>query len=119
MTKRLFVGNLPFSLSKEDLQKEFSHYGKVEEAVIITNKFSGRSKGFGFVTLAHDAEAEKAIQEMNGKEVGGRPLVVNEAKPMTEDRPPRENRGGFRDSGGGGGGFRNSQGGGRGGFRDN
>jgi cold-inducible RNA-binding protein len=90
MSKRLFVGNLPFTLGLEELKKAFSDYGELEEAVIITNKFSGRSKGFGFITIADDAEAERAVQEMNGKELSGRPLVVNEARPMSEERPRRE-----------------------------
>ena len=102
-------------MSQEDLKKEFPVYGTVEESVIITNKFSGRSKGFGFVTFAEDAQAEKAIAELNGKDVGGRQLVVNEAKPMTEERPRREDRsfggprsGGFN-RGGGGRGFSRSR----------
>jgi len=100
MSKKLYVGNLPFSITQEELINLFSEYGEVSEAAIITNKFSGRSKGFGFVTLADDEQAARAITEMNGKDVQGRPLVVNEAKPFdpTAPRPERKNfgrRGGF------------------------
>jgi RNA recognition motif-containing protein len=87
MSKRLFVGNLPFSLGQEELKKAFADYGDIEEAMVITNKFSGRSKGFGFITVTDDIQAEKAINEMNGKDVGGRQLVVNEARPLTEKKP--------------------------------
>jgi len=86
MSKRLFVGNLPFKMGFEDLKKEFSAYEPIEEASVIVNKYTGRSKGFGFITLSDDAKAEKAIKEMNGKEVNGRKLVVNEARPMTEKK---------------------------------
>ena len=111
---KIYVGNLPFTTTNKDLQEMFAQYGQITEATVIINKFSGRSKGFGFVTFA-DAEAgNKAISEMNGKDIGGRQIVVNEAKPMEPraegDRPRRSfgdrgDRGGF---GGGdrGGGFR-------------
>lgn len=112
MSKRLYVGNLPFSVTQEDLAKLFSAYGEVTEATVITNKFSGRSKGFGFVTLADDAGADKAISEMNGKDVQGRTVVVNEAKPFDPNAaPPKRDFG----RGGGRGGF----GGNRGGFGGN
>lgn len=88
MSKKLFVGNLPFGVTKNKLEEMFSGYGDVVEAIVITDKYSGRSKGFGFVTLADDAQAEKAISEMNGKDIEGREMTVNEAKPME----PRENR---------------------------
>lgn len=103
MSKKLFVGNLPFSITKEGLEKMFSSYGALDEVVIISNKFTGRSKGFGFVTLSDDAQAEKAISEMNGKSLEGREITVNEAKPMDPDRPRRsfgEDRGGGRFGGG-------------------
>jgi len=91
MSSKVYVGNLPFGVADEDLKEMFSSYGEVEEAVVIKDKFSGRSKGFGFVTFADGEAAQKAISEMNGKEVQGREIKVNEAKPMEsrEDRPPR------------------------------
>lgn len=115
MSKKIYVGNLPFSTTQEELKEMFSGYGEVVEATIITNKFSGRSKGFGFVTLADDAQAEKAISEMNGKDIGGRQLTVNEAKPFDPNapRPERRSFGGER-RGGFGGERRGGFGGGRG-----
>ena len=92
---KIYVGNLPFTVDRESLDKLFSSYGEMEEVVVISDKFSGRSKGFGFVTFKNEEDAKKAISEMNDKEVDGRKIKVNEAKPM-EDRPPR------RDSHGGG-----------------
>jgi RNA recognition motif-containing protein len=86
---KLYVGNLPFSVDSEKLKELFSSYGDVEEATVISNKFSGRSKGFGFVTFSSDEDAKTAIKEMNDKEVEGRKLKVNEARPM-EERPRRE-----------------------------
>jgi len=96
---KIYVGNLPFSVDEEALRNLFSSYGEIEEATIIQDKFSGRSKGFGFVTLKDDEAAKKAVSEMNGKEIEGRELKVSEAKPMEErapgDRPKRNfNRGG-------------------------
>ena len=88
MSKKLYVGNLSFSVDLTKLKELFASYGDIEEAVVISDKFSGRSKGFGFVTFANDADADKAIAEMNEKDVEGRPMKVNEARPM-EDRPPR------------------------------
>ncbi len=84
---KLYIGNLPFSVDEEGFKKLFEGY-EVEEATLIKDKFSGRSKGFGFVTIADDEVAKKVITEMNGKDVDGRELKVSEAKPM-EDRPPR------------------------------
>lgn len=84
---KLYVGNLPWSIDDKALKELFSSYGEIEEAVLIKDKFSGRSKGFGFVTLTDDASAKKAIAEMHEKEVEGRPLTVSEAKPMV----PRDN----------------------------
>jgi len=90
---KIYVGNLPFSIDEEGLKKLFSGY-EVEEASLIKDKFSGRSKGFGFITISDDASAAKAVEEMNDKEVEGRQLKVSEAKPM-EERPKRDfNRGG-------------------------
>jgi RNA recognition motif-containing protein len=95
---KVYVGNLPFSFDDEGLRRIFATYGEVEEASIIKDKFSGRSKGFGFVTFKNDAEAQKAIAEMNDKEVEGRNLKVNEAKPIDPNapRPPRRSFGGDR-----------------------
>ncbi len=97
---KLYLGNLPYTITEDELKALFADYGDVEEVVIISDKFSGRSKGFGFITLTDDALAAKAIEEVNGKEVGGRNIVVNEAKPREEgDRPRRsfDNRGPRRD----------------------
>lgn len=90
MSKKVYVGNLPFSVDLAKLKELFEPHGEVEDAVVISDKFSGRSKGFGFVTFVNDADADKAIAEMNEKDVEGRPLKVNIAKPM-EERPPRRN----------------------------
>ncbi len=87
--KKLYVGNLPWSMSGESLKELFSQFGEIVEAIIISDRMSGRSKGFGFVTFANEADAEKAIAEMHEKEVEGRKIVVNVAR-------PREDRGGFR-----------------------
>lgn len=86
---KLYIGNLPFSITKEDLQKEFSKFGNIEDITIITDKFSGKSKGFGFITFSDDEDGKKAIAEMNEKEFQGRNLKVSEAKPM-EERPRRD-----------------------------
>ena len=83
---KIYVGNLPFSVDEEALKNLFSEYN-VEEVNLIKDKFSGRSKGFGFVTITDDEAAKKAISEMHEKEVEGRKLTVNEAKPMDPDRP--------------------------------
>jgi RNA recognition motif-containing protein len=89
---KLYVGNLPWSIDDKGLQELFTSYGDIEEAVLIKDKFSGRSKGFGFVTFTDDGAAQKAIDEMNKKEVEGRPLTVSEAKPMVpRDNAPRYN----------------------------
>ena len=85
----IYVGNLPWSTSDQDLSDAFSSFGNVEKASIITDRNSGRSKGFGFVTMNDADEANKAIEAMNGSDFGGRPLQVNEARPR-EDRPPRQ-----------------------------
>jgi RNA recognition motif-containing protein len=84
----IYVGNLSWETSDQDLTDAFAAYGNVEKASIISDRDSGRSKGFGFVTMNDDDEANKAIEGMNGTEMGGRNLKVNEAKPR-EDRPPR------------------------------
>ncbi len=91
MGAKLYVGNLPFSVVEEQLQGLFSQHGSVVSARIITDKFSGRSKGFGFVEMESDEEAEKAIAALNGTEFEGRAIVVNEARPQ-QPRPPRQDR---------------------------
>lgn len=101
MSKRLFVGSLPFSTTDQELKDAFSQAGAVEEAKVIMDKMSGRSKGFGFVEMSTDEDAQKAIEMWNGKEFQGRNLVVNEARPM-EPRAPRQNGGGGRGGFGGG-----------------
>jgi RNA recognition motif-containing protein len=119
MGKKLYVGNLPYSVDSSELEQMFSAHGTVTSAQIITDRETGRSKGFGFVEMANDQEAEAAINAMNGQDQGGRPLTVNEAKPR-EDRGGG-GRGGFGGGGGrggyGGGGGRGGFGGGRGGDR--
>lgn len=119
MGNKLYVGNLPYSFRDEDLQQAFSAYGSVSSAKVMMERDTGRSKGFGFVEMGSDAEAQAAIGGMNGQQFGGRGLVVNEARPM-EARPPRSGgfgggagggRGGY--GGGGGGGYGGGAGGGR------
>lgn len=107
--KKLYVGNLSYSVSSSDLEEMFSSYGTVQSAQVISDRESGRSKGFGFVEMGSDDEAQAAIRAMNGQENDGRPLTVNEARPR-EDRGGG-GRGGRGGGGGGGGGY----GGGRGG----
>lgn len=85
MSKKLFVGNIPWSASDEDLKKLFAEYGDVEEAIIIKDKFSGRSKGFGFVTFANDDDGDKAVSALHDQEFNGRNIIVNEARPREED----------------------------------
>ncbi len=115
MGNKLYVGNLPYSVRDEDLQQAFSAFGSVNSAKVMMERDTGRSKGFGFVEMGSDAEAQSAIEGMNGQSLGGRSLVVNEARPM-EARPPRTGGfGGPRGGGGGGGGY--GGGGGEGGFR--
>lgn len=106
----IFVGSLPFSIDEADLRESFEAYGTVNSVKIITDKFTQRSKGFGFVEMENDAEAEKAIQELNGASVEGRTIVVNksEPKPEGERRTFNNNRSG----GGGYSGGGNSRGGG-------
>ena len=119
MGNKLYVGNLPYTVRDEDLQQAFGAYGAVNSAKVMMERDTGRSKGFGFVEMGSDAEAQAAIEGMNGQSLGGRSLVVNEARPM-EPRPPRTGGGGFgggrREGGFGGGGndggFRSPYGGG-------
>lgn len=84
----IYVGNLPYSTTNDDLQAMFAQFGNVTSANVIQDKFTGRSKGFGFVEMSDNGEAQSAIADLNGKDVGGRPLTVNEARPR-EDRPRR------------------------------
>ena len=114
MSVKLYVGNLSFQTSGEDLQRLFSQAGTVESASVVEDRETGRSRGFGFVEMASPEEGQAAIQQFDGKEVNGRNLKVNEAR-------PREDRGGRGGSGGGGGrggygGGRGGGGGGRGGY---
>ena len=103
MGNKLYVGNLPYSFRDEDLLNAFSAHGSVSSAKVMMERDTGRSKGFGFVEMGSDAEAQAAIGAMNGQQYGGRGLVVNEARPM-EPRPPRSGGGGFGGGGSGGGG---------------
>ncbi len=103
MGKNIYVGNLPYDTTGDDLVELFQSYGTVTSGQVIIDKFSGRSRGFGFVEMSNDDESQAAIEALNGSPYGGRPLTVNEAR-------PREDRGG------GGGGGRGSGGGGGGGY---
>jgi RNA recognition motif-containing protein len=114
MGKKLYVGNLSYEVSSSDLEQMLSEHGTVESAEVISDRVTGRSKGFGFVEMASDDEAQAAITALNGQEHGGRALTVNEARP----RQPRSGGGGGRGGyggGGGGGGGRGGYGGGGGG----
>ncbi len=118
MSKKLYVGNLNFSMGSQDLEELFGEFGQVTSATVIMDRETNRSKGFGFVEMANDQEAEAAISGLNGREINGRALTVNEARPREEgSRPPRS--GGFGGGGGrggfGGGGNRGGGGGGYGG----
>ncbi len=112
MGNKLYVGNLPYSYRDSDMEQAFSQFGTVSSAKVMMERDTGRSKGFGFVEMSNDAEAQAAIAGMNGQQIGGRGLVVNEARPM-EARAPRS--GGFGGGGGGGGYGGGGGGGGRGG----
>jgi cold-inducible RNA-binding protein len=112
MGNKLYVGNLPYSVRDSDLEQSFGQFGTVTSAKVMMERDTGRSKGFGFVEMGSDAEALAAVEGMNGAPLGGRSLVVNEARPM-EPRPPRS--GGFGGGGGYGGGGREGGGGGYGG----
>ena len=93
MAKRLYVGSLPYSTTDADLKDAFSQVGAVTSATVMMDKMTGRSRGFGFVEMANDEDAQKAIDMWNGKEMDGRKITVNEARPLSE-RPPRGNFGG-------------------------
>lgn len=105
MAKKLYVGNLAYGVTNSELQEMFAAFGAVQSAEVITDRDTGRSKGFGFVEMSSDEEAQAAINALNGKDMQGRPLTVNEARPREERR-----------GGGGGGGGRKGGGGGRGGY---
>jgi RNA recognition motif-containing protein len=110
--KKLFVANLSFRVNDEDLNQAFAEYGKIISAKVVKDKFSGRSRGFGFVEMEEDAEADKAIEELNNAEFDGKVIAVSVARPQTEHKPG--GGGGYRDNNrsggaggpGGGGGFR-------------
>lgn len=108
MGNKLYVGNLPYQVRDSDLEQAFSQFGQVTSAKVMMERETGRSKGFGFVEMGSDAEAQAAISGMNGSSMGGRSVVVNEARPM-EQRP---RTGGYGGGGGGGGGYGGGGGGG-------
>jgi cold-inducible RNA-binding protein len=117
MGRKLYVGNLAYGVSNSDLQQLFESHGTVQSAQVIMDRDTGRSKGFGFVEMGSDQEAQTAIQALNGKEVDGRALTVNEARPKTESGGRGGSgggRGGYGGGGGGGGGGRGGYGGGGG-----
>jgi RNA recognition motif-containing protein len=112
MGNKLYVGNLPYSFRDSDMEQAFSQFGTVTSAKVMMERDTGRSKGFGFVEMSSPAEAQAAIEGMNGQQHGGRALVVNEARPME----PRSGGGGFGGGGGGGFGGGRREGGGGGGY---
>ncbi|MFH1673880.1 MAG: RNA-binding protein [Pseudomonadota bacterium] len=119
---KIYVGNLSYEVTEEDLRLALEEFGQVESVTIIKDKYSGQSKGFGFVEMASKAEGQSAIDGLNGKDLKGRALNVNEARPRTESRGggrggPGGGRGGYGGGRGGQGGGRGGQGGGRGGPR--
>ena len=118
MGKKLYVGNLSYGVDENGLSDIFSPFGTVESVAIVTDRETGRSRGFGFVEMSNDAEAQAAIEGLNGQDSGGRALTVNEARPR-EDRPrrPGGGGGGGYGGGGGGGGYGGGGGGGGGGGR--
>jgi RNA recognition motif. (a.k.a. RRM, RBD, or RNP domain) len=115
MGKKLYVGNLAYSIRDNDLEQAFSQYGSVASAKVMMERDSGRSKGFGFVEMGSDAEAQAAIEGLNGHALEGRSLTVNEARPMEPRSPGGFGGGGGGRSGGGGGGYGGGGGGGYGG----
>jgi RNA recognition motif-containing protein len=110
--RKLYVGNLPFSATEEDITAKFSTCGTVESAKLITDRDTGRSKGFGFVEMSSDSEAQAAIDKLNGQDFGGRPMTVNEARPQQKKGNGPGGRGGYGGGGYGGGGGRGPGGGG-------
>jgi len=115
MSTKLFVGNLAFKVTESDLEKLFSQYGPVTESLVMLDRQTGRSRGFGFVSMESAEGAKAAVEALNGSQYEGRPLTVNEARPR-EERPRREGGGGYG-GGGGGGGYGGGGGGDRGGGR--
>lgn len=111
MATKLYVGNLSYDTNEDALKELFSQAGAVASASVILDKMTGRSRGFGFVEMADDASAAKAVEMLNGYELEGRKLVVNEARPVS-DRPRTGGRGGFRGGGRNGGGYGGGFGGG-------
>ena len=107
MSNKLFVGNLSFDTTENDLQDAFAAFGEVTETNLMMDRMTNRPRGFGFVTMATSEDAQKAIAGLNGREMGGRALTVNLAKPREERPPGGGGGGGRRESGGGGGGGRN------------
>lgn len=107
MGRKLYVGNLPFSATEQDLAARFSTCGTVESVKLITDRDTGRSKGFGFVEMSTEAEAQAAIERLNGQDFGGRPMTVNEARPQQKKgpRPGGYGGGGYGGDYGGGGGY--------------
>ncbi|KKW67489.1 RNA-binding protein [Lampropedia cohaerens] len=118
MGNKLYVGNLPYSVRDNDLEQAFSEFGAVVSAKVMMERDTGRSKGFGFVEMGSDGEAQDAINGLNGQSLGGRNVVVNEARPL-EPRPPRSGGFGGGRREGGGGGFRSPYGNGPRGGHDN
>jgi len=118
MNKNLYVGNLSQKVTEDDLRNNFSEAGAVASASIIKDKFSGVSRGFGFVEMETEEGAQEAIKKFNGGDLDGKTISVNEARPKTESGGPRRDQGrgggGFRSGGGGGGGYKGGGGGGRG-----
>ncbi len=113
MSKRIYVGGLPFKTTEEEMNTLFATYGQVTSAKLITDKYSGQSRGFGFVEMPNDEEAMAAMEKLNGTDFGGRKLTINEARPM-EARPRTGGFGGGRDGGRGGDRGGRGQGGGYG-----
>ncbi len=116
---KLYIGNLPFSATDADLREVFGQHGTVTDSVVMMDRTTGRSRGFGFITMSTAEEGHAAISALSGADLGGRKLTVNEARPM-EDRPRGAGGGGGREGGyggGGGGGYRGGGGGGGGGYR--
>jgi RNA recognition motif-containing protein len=112
MGKKLYVGNLAYGVTDDELSQMFAAYGAVQSAQVIMDRDTGRSKGFGFVEMGNDQEAQAAIQALHGTQSGGRSLTVNEARPKTEGGGGGGGRGGYGGGGGGGGGRGGSGGGG-------
>ena len=108
---KIYVGNMSYEVQEEDLREAFGEFGQVDSVTIIMDKFSGRSKGFGFIEMASKEEGQAAIEGMNGKDLKGRALNVNEARPQEKTRDSRGGSGGGRGGFGGGGGGRGGKGG--------